>query len=59
MPADDVLLVVMGILRDIMGEEPPAEQPLLAAGIDSLAAVELRNILSRCVGSFSGPFLQW
>ncbi len=44
---DDVLVAVMGVLRDIMGEELPPEQPLLAAGLDSLAAVELRNILSR------------
>ncbi len=46
---DAVRATVLGALRDIMGEEPAAEQPLLAAGLDSLAAVELRNTLSRCL----------
>ena len=50
--ADHVLAAVLGVLRDFMGEELPAEQPLLAAGLDSLAAVELRNILSQCVSFF-------
>ena len=52
--ADAVMAAVLGILRDIMGEEPAAEQPLLAAGLDSLAAVELRNKLSRCESSSPG-----
>ena len=48
MAPDAVRATVLGALRDIMGEEPAAGQPLLAAGLDSLAAVELRNTLSRC-----------
>ena len=38
----------MGVVRGIMGGEVGPEEPLVAAGVDSLAAVELRNDLSRC-----------
>ena len=54
MAPDDVLATVLETLKDIVGEEPPAEQPLLSAGLDSLAAVELRNTLSRC-GALQDP----
>lgn len=33
----------------LLGDDVAPDTPLLQAGIDSLAAVELRNDLSRCV----------
>lgn len=39
---------VAGAVQTLLGEGVAADAPLLAAGLDSLAAVELRNDISRC-----------
>jgi acyl carrier protein/3-oxoacyl-(acyl-carrier-protein) synthase len=41
---------VMATVRDVLGSEVEADEPLMNAGLDSLGAVELRNAISAKVG---------
>jgi len=41
---------VEAAVRSIIGADVPADAPLMAAGLDSLGAVELRNALSESLG---------
>ena len=45
-----MLAAVSATVQSILGTVPTAEQPLMEAGLDSLAAVELRNALSTRFG---------
>ena len=40
---EDIKNTIVSALRDIMGTEVDDEEPLIAQGLDSLAAVELRK----------------
>ncbi len=42
--------VVMRIVRDVLGQAPSPEEPLMAAGLDSLGAIELKNGLEAAFG---------
>lgn len=48
---------VMSAVHRVAGRDAAPDTPLAAAGVDSLAAVELRNELCRCVSSFLCDFL--
>lgn len=41
---------IQRVVASVLGMEVPAHQPLLEAGLDSLAAVEMRNELNRRLG---------
>ena len=43
------------MVAGVLGVAPPASQPLMEAGLDSLGAVELRNALSAAFGAELGP----
>ncbi len=45
--ATSVLRIIQAISSEILGTDIGLEQPFAAAGLDSLAAVEVRNSLSR------------
>ena len=45
-----ILATVQAVLRSMLGADVAADQPLLAAGLDSLGAVELRNSLESELG---------
>ena len=45
--AAEALQKVQGVLRMILGQDVHSGQPLAAAGVDSLAAIEIRDELSR------------
>lgn len=47
MAEGDISVKVMSVIASIMGQEVGQEQPLMAAGLDSLGAVELRNSLQQ------------
>ena len=47
MSREAVEAAVAGAVQTLLGEGVTADAPLLAAGLDSLAAVELRNDISR------------
>jgi acyl transferase domain-containing protein len=51
-PALDVLSV-LNLVRRTVGAEVDADAPLMEAGLDSLGAVELRNVLQQAVGEGS------
>ncbi len=51
----DVLAKVAGIVTTVLGAEVGYDQPLLAAGLDSLGAVELRNALAAAFGTELQP----
>ncbi len=40
-----------GLAADVMGAEVAPDEPLMSAGLDSLAAVELRNAVSARFGA--------
>lgn len=40
-----------GLARDVMGAEVKPGEPLMSAGLDSLAAVELRNAVAARFGA--------
>ena len=40
-----------GLARDVMGAEVAPDEPLMSAGLDSLAAVELRNAIGASFGA--------
>jgi hypothetical protein len=40
----------MELVETLLGETPGGSQPLLDAGLDSLSAVELRNVLAAETG---------
>lgn len=42
-PEEDIKITIVSTLRDIMGIEVDHDEPLIAQGLDSLAAVELRK----------------
>ena len=42
-PKEDIKITIVSALRDIMGIEVDDDEPLIAQGLDSLAAVELRK----------------
>ena len=48
--AGATLAAVASTVQGVLGFAPPAEQPLMEAGLDSLGAVELRNSLASCFG---------
>lgn len=48
-PSKDVENLVMSAIRSIMGAEVPLGEPLAQAGLDSLAAVELKSEICRYV----------
>ena len=54
-PAGDILAKVAGIVATVLGAEVSHEQPLMAAGLDSLGAVELRNALAAAFGTELPP----
>ncbi|BDA51455.1 probable oleandomycin polyketide synthase, modules 5 and 6 [Coccomyxa sp. Obi] len=47
----DILQILSGLARDVMGAEVAPDEPLMSAGLDSLAAVELRNTVSARFGA--------
>lgn len=49
MSREAVVDIVAAAVRALLGEDVTRDAPLLAAGLDSLAAVELRNDISRCL----------
>ena len=51
----DVLAKVAGIVTTVLGSEVGHDQPLMAAGLDSLGAVELRNALAAAFGTELPP----
>ena len=51
----DVLTKVAGIATMVLGSEVGHDQPLMAAGLDSLGAVELRNALAAAFGTELPP----
>ena len=48
--ATDVTLVVQEVVASILGAAPAADTPLMAAGLDSLGMVEVRNALQSRLG---------
>eukprot|EP00878_Enallax_costatus_P039893 GHUV01045827.1.p1 GENE.GHUV01045827.1~~GHUV01045827.1.p1 ORF type:complete len:465 (+),score=138.43 GHUV01045827.1:195-1589(+) len=46
-PKQQLLVRVKEAISDVIGREVSADEPLMAAGLDSLGAVELRNTLER------------
>lgn len=44
---EDALRKVQDVLRAVLGQDVGAEQPLAEAGVDSLAAIEIRDELAR------------
>lgn len=40
-----------GLARDVMGADVAPDEPLMSAGLDSLAAVELRNAIGARFGA--------
>lgn len=48
MTREAVEAAVAAAVQTLLGEGVASDAPLLAAGLDSLAAVELRNDISRC-----------
>ena len=51
----DVLANVAGIVKTVLGSVVGHDQPLMAAGLDSLGAVELRNALAAAFGTELPP----
>jgi len=51
----DVHAKVAGIVTTVLGTEVGHDQPLMAAGLDSLGAVELRNALAAAFGTDLPP----
>lgn len=47
---EDIVRRVSDLVETLLGERPGDSQPLLDAGLDSLAAVELRNLLASETG---------
>ncbi|CAL8465605.1 g5141 [Coccomyxa elongata] len=47
----DILPILSGLARDVMGAEVAPDEPLMSVGLDSLAAVELRNAVSARFGA--------
>lgn len=47
LPAHDIETVVLASVRGLVGADVAPDMPLLQAGLDSLAALELRNELGR------------
>lgn len=45
-----VLEVLLGIALEVMGKSVESNAPLMAAGLDSLASVELKNAVSSKLG---------
>jgi len=43
---DEVRKRIFSLAQDVIGEDPPVDEPLLAIGMDSLSSVEFRNRLS-------------
>ena len=50
LPARDVLAEVLAQVQAVLGRALDPREPLMEAGLDSLAAVELRNGLSSALG---------
>merc|ERR1711927_49424 len=48
--AGDVQKQLEGAVRQLVGQEVDPEEPLMAAGLDSLAAMELQNMISASMG---------
>ena len=46
---------VTSVVASVLGTAPPAGQPLMEAGLDSLGAVELRNALGAAFSTELGP----
>ncbi len=48
LPVLDVDALVLAAVQQLVGADAGPHMPLMQAGMDSLAALELRNELSRC-----------
>lgn len=58
MTKEAVAAIVAEAVQTLLGDGVAADEPLLAAGLDSLAAVELRNDISRQASNLVAGHLQ-